>query len=160
MSDIIEVFKRRISNFIEGKVQDLACDELGSLGTTFVRDMMDLAEQSIEGYLGDLSSEHTNPLHLEQNLKVSNDIVLLDLKDTENTIGSWFNQALHEVDALLGTEVTEAVGTSSTNRDLGVNTFLRKNFLDEDGSFTLEGDQIPFDRQLFQGQARTDLAQR
>jgi hypothetical protein len=156
VSRLLDTFERLIRNRVEREVEDVVCDELGSLGTTLVSDMLNLAEDTFLPYFEDLSRKTTDPLFPENNLRVPANLKLLDFQDTESVIGNWFSQALDKGDALLGSVVLDTDGPNSNGRDLGINVFLRSNILDEDRAFTLDLDDLPFETDgiLFQGHDR------
>jgi hypothetical protein len=153
LSEFFEVFQSLVRGVVERAVGNVACDELGSLGTTLVESMLDLAAEKLEPYQGELTEADTDPLFLERNLDLPNDLKALDLRDTESPIGKLFNQALDSADALLGTLVSDS-SSGSTEEDLLINMFLRSFFLDEDGSFTLDPSELPVDSVIFEGHDR------
>jgi hypothetical protein len=53
-------------------------------------------------------------------------------------ISSWFDAALQEADALLGTVVDDDASPTGTGSDLGINVFLRDYVLDEDRAFAVD----------------------
>lgn len=153
LSEIVEVFQGLVRGVVERAVGNVACEELGSLGTTLVENILDLAAEKLEPYQGDLSEADTDPLFPERNLDLPTDLKALDLQDTESPIGSLVNQAFEGVDALLGTLVTDSA-SGSTEEDLLINMFLRSFVLDEDGSFTLDPTEMPMDSVIFEGHDR------
>jgi hypothetical protein len=152
VSDIVEWFERLIRDVIEEQIETLACDELGSLGTIFVGDMLDIAGEALKGYASPMSTDVTDPLYPERTFQPPSDMLLLNFQDTDDVIGGWFKGALREADQLLGTLTPDADGPKT--RDLGINVYLRKYFLEEDRSFTLDMETMPFDTVLFQGHDR------
>ena len=152
VSNIVEIFERLIRDVIEREIETMACDELGSLGTIFVEDMLDIAKNILEPYNSPMGSDITDPLYSERAFQPPSGISVLNLQDTDNAIGSWFKTALQEADKLLGTLTPDADGTKA--RDLGINIFLRKYLLDDDRSFALDMETMPFNAILFQGHDR------
>jgi hypothetical protein len=75
----LEISERLIWNIIEGEIEKVACDKLGSLGTTIVSDMLDLAGDTLQQYDGDLGETAIDPLYLERNTNLPDDLVALDL---------------------------------------------------------------------------------
>ncbi len=151
VSNIVEIFERFIRNTIETEIEKVACEELSSLGTSFITDMLGLAGDTLQQYEGDLGPSVTDPLHLEQTTEFPSSLVALDLLDTENTIGTWFNQALQEVDKLLTAVVPDPNGPTGTGQDLGINKMLRDNLLDENRALVVDVEQLPIDGVLFEG---------
>jgi hypothetical protein len=154
VSDLVEIFEGMIRGVIEGEIEKVACDELGSIGTSFVSDMLGMAGQVLEQYKGDLGEAVNDPLHLEHNTILPDDLVPLNFQDTENVIGDWFNQALKEADILLGSIVPDPDGPNADKRDLGVNVLMRSHFLDENQALVVDIDQLPMDAVLFKGHDR------
>eukprot|EP00980_Cylindrotheca_fusiformis_P014860 scaffold4056_cov115-Cylindrotheca_fusiformis.AAC.4 len=151
VSDIVEIFEGMIRGVIETEIEKVACDELGSLGTSFVSDMMGIAGVVLEPYEGDLDEAANNPLHLEQTATLPDDLVFLNFQDTENVIGDWFNQALKEADTLLGSMVPDTDGPNTDKRDLGINVLMRSHLLDEDRALFVDIANLPMDAVLFKG---------
>ena len=167
--DVVEVFEKLIRNTVESKVEDKVCDELGSLGSVFVSDMLDLASDTINEYLQPLDTTITDPLYLETSTlqqlpkqeQQNQQQLLLNLQDTESIIGSWFQQLLQEVDTLLGTKIPDPNGPTYeqyhvNGKDLGINVYMREFFLDnnedDDRSYTIDLASVPeLDPVLFQG---------
>lgn len=54
VSNIVEVFERFIRNTIENSIEKVACDELASLGTNFVGGILQVADDTLAIYQGDL----------------------------------------------------------------------------------------------------------
>lgn len=155
VSDIVEIFEGMIRGVIESEIEKVACNELGSLGTSFVSDMLGIAEQVLGEYDGNLDESGKNdPLHLEHNAILPEDLVPLDLQNTENVIGSWFNQALKEADLLLGSTVPDPDGPNADKRDLGINILMRSYVLDENRALVVDIDNLPMDAVLFKGHDR------
>jgi hypothetical protein len=152
VSEIVEFFERLIRDVIEREIETMACDELGSLGTTFVQDMLDIAKNSLEPYNSPMDSDVTDPLYSERTFQPPSGIPLLNFQDTDNVMAGWFQTALQEADKLLGTLTPDADGIK--DKDLGINVFLRRYVLDDDRSFTLDMETMPFDAILFQGHDR------
>jgi hypothetical protein len=155
LSEIIEIFQRLVRGTVERAIGKVACDELGSLGTTLLGNMLALAGEKVEPYRGDLEEKLTDPLYIERNLEIPAGLAALDLQDSENAVSKLFNQALGGVDAFLGTLISDSRDATSTGRDLAINIFLRSYFLDEDRSFTLDADQLSMaSKVVFEGHDR------
>jgi hypothetical protein len=151
VSNMVEIFEGILRGTIEEQIENLACEEWGSLGTSFVSDILDIAGDVLGGYTGSLGSSETDPLYLEQTSDLTSSLNPLDLQDNTTFIGSSFQQALEKIDALLGATVPDPDGGS----DLGINIFLRKNLLDSNRALTVEVSQIPgMDPVIFRGHNR------
>jgi hypothetical protein len=149
LSEIIEIFQRLVRGTVERAIGEVACDELGSLGTTLLGSMLALAGEKLEPYRGDFSEKLTDPLYIERNLEIPAGLAALDLQDSENAVSKLFDQALGGVDAFLGTLISDSSDATSIGRDLAINIVLRSYFLDEDRSFTLDADQLPMASKVF-----------
>jgi hypothetical protein len=151
VSNIVEIFEGLLRGVIETQIENLACNELGSLGTSFVSDMLEVAGEALEGFTGNLGNSVNDPLYLERTADLPSDLNPLDLQDTSTLIGGWFQQALQQVDTLLGANVPDPDGGS----DLGINVLMRQNLLDSNRALTVEVSQIPgMNPILFQGHDR------
>jgi hypothetical protein len=151
VSKILDTFEFLIRNRLEREIGEIACQELGSLGTTLVSGMLDVAQTKLAPYLEPLPEEITNPLVGENKLVIPNDVTLVDLMAPDSSdVSQWLNQALKEGGALLGSDTEEQVNGT---RDLGINVLMRSYFLNQDRAFTLELDELPFETDgiLFQG---------
>ena len=130
----------------------MACDELSSLGSTFVDELLVRAKEELHFYLEPLPASLSDPLVAERNLQVPEGMTLLNFQDTGNTIGAWFNQVLKEVDSLFGNRVDDPGGPNFDERDLSVNVFLRDALLDSDRALSVSLSNLPgdgFDGVLF-----------
>ena len=145
VSGIIEIFQRLIRGAVERAIGNVACDELGSLGTTLVSGMLELAQEQLEPYRGVLAGAFTDPLFPERNLDLTDGLVALDLKDSKSAVANLFSQALLGADTFMGTLISDSTGATSTGRDLAINIFLRNYFLDDQQAFTLEASQLPME---------------
>ena len=152
VSNIVEIFEGLIRGVIEEQLEGLACDELGSLGTTFVSDMLDIAGDLLQGYEGNLGEAAIDPLYLERTTELPSSVSPLDLQDTESLIGGYFQQALGALDNLLGSTVPDP---TNGGQDLGINVMMRQNLLDENGALAVDLSTIPgLDPVIFQGHDR------
>lgn len=116
-------------------------------------DLLVRAKNELDYYLEPLPPALSDPLVAERNLEVPEGVTLLNYQETGNTIGAWFNQALKEVDSMLGEVVEDPEGPTADHRDLGVNVFLRDFLLDSDRSLSVRVSDLPgdgFDGILFQ----------
>jgi hypothetical protein len=151
--NIVESFERLIRNALEKKVEDVACVELGSLGGTFVSDMLAIAQTTLETHLEPVDSRVSDPLYLESTLSFPPYMKMMNLQDTENIVGKWFNQMLEQIDTMLGTVISDPQAPNGTGRDLGINVYLRDYFLEDDRSYILAVEDLPntADAILFEG---------
>lgn len=144
VSEIIEVFQRLVRGVVERQVGDVACQELGSLGTTLVENILDLASDKLEPYLLPLGPEWTEPLYSEQTLPST--LLPLNLLDTEgNTLSKLFDQALNGMDLFLSSLAADDQGSDG----LAINTLIRDYFLDDNHAMVLDAAQLPVDSTVF-----------
>ena len=152
LSDLLQVFQRFIYGTIDREVEKVACDELSSLGTSFVEETINIAQEKIQPYLIPMGTNVTDPLYPEQNLRFPSGLTLLNFLNKTSPIGSWFNLALQEISSLLGTMQPDPGGPLAN--DLGINVFLRKFFLQNDRSFTVDMAAMNMNPILFRGNDR------
>mmetsp|Transcript_5265 Transcript_5265/g.15313 ORF Transcript_5265/g.15313 Transcript_5265/m.15313 type:complete len:2439 (+) Transcript_5265:618-7934(+) len=159
-SEVLEVFQSLIRNTVEVAIGDVACAELSVVGTNIVGNMVDMAAEKLEPYLGNLGADVTDPLSLEQKLVLPEDLKPLNLQDTEGHVGKTFDEILQYFDTYLGVPISSSPhrGTRyvSTGTDLVINSLLRSFFLDDDGSLPIDPASIPSltDQVLFEGHDR------
>ena len=130
VSTIMDVFERLLRGVIERAVGDVACQELGSIGTTLVVGLMEkLHSRMIQPYL---EIEIPSPLDLEESLTLP--ATALDWMDEESSVTRFLGQILPLIDVYL---------SSKKDGTLMVNSLLRKTFLDADtGAFILQPSQL------------------
>eukprot|EP00536_Pseudo-nitzschia_multiseries_P000119 jgi/Psemu1/233300/estExt_Genewise1.C_20293 len=140
-SEVLEVFQSLVRNTVERAIGDVACMELSVVGTNVVGNMVAMAAEKLEPYLGNLGEAATDPLHLEHKLILPEGLKPLNLQDTEGSVGKTFDEILQYFDTYLGVSVSDSpsggTGTMSAGDDLVINSLLRSFFLDEDGSRSL-----------------------
>ncbi|CAJ1942472.1 unnamed protein product [Cylindrotheca closterium] len=151
LSEVLEAFQFLVRGAISNAVGEVACEELGSLGTTLVENVMTLASDALEPYQGELTEAESNPLHAEQNLNLPATLKALDFQDSESSISQLMRQAFDSVESLLETVVPNE---DSNQDDLLFNLFLRSFILEEDGSYTIPASEMPIDSVLFEGHDR------
>ena len=156
LDTILDAFEGLLRGVVEGEASAAICDELGTLGTTLVEDLLvvvndflapHLSESAVEGDDTDLSRVAEERMLTE--LAGSN-VTLMTFQEDDDTSDEIFgsmqgmiNMALNEVRAALGGE------------ELGINAILQDNILEEDGSFLLDMTDLPFgidlDPVIFEG---------
>lgn len=120
------------------------CDELSSLGTTFVGDLLEWAEEELDLYLKPVSPDRADPLHLERVLSVPQGVNLIDFQKLEEFLGSWVTEALTQADSLFGEIVDDPDAPDGSGKDIGANVFLRENVLDRDRALSVLIENLPF----------------
>jgi len=133
---IANTFEKSIRNTVEKEVEEVACDELGGLGTDFIQDMLVYLSDTLEPYISHVPSD---PLYKENevhnNLPAS--VHLLNLADVSASIGDVFQDILDEANAQLGGS-TDDVGGPNGDTDLGINVALREYVLDEERWYNID----------------------
>jgi hypothetical protein len=130
VSNIIEVFQRLIRGVIEREVGKVACQELGSIGTSLVASVMEKFQaRIIQPYL---QIEIPSPLDLEESLELP--ATALDWTNQNSPVARFLDQVLPAMDVYLASKVDGA---------LMINKLLRETFLDQEtGAFTLQPSQL------------------
>ena len=152
---VLNIFERLLRPFVQGRVSDIICSELGTLGTTFVQDMLQRVAEFLNPYLEPLPAGERNATLAEQELVVPDGVRLMNFKDEGEDI-TWFYDALQEVDSALGAWVIDPYSENprtEDGRDLAINVFLRENVLDENRALevTLADLPLDFDPVIFEG---------
>lgn len=149
---ILNVFESLLRSFVEDAVEDLVCEEVGSLGTSLIQDMIDQVAEMLNPYLLPLNQTDINATAAELALVVPENVKLMNFQD-EGDDQLWFYGALQEIDTALGVWLIDPNGPREGGKDLGVNIALRENILDENRAFVLDAADLPFDFDpvLFEG---------
>jgi len=141
-SEILEIFQKLVRNTVEGAIANVACEELSVIGTNMVRNMVDIAVDQLEPYLGYLGESVTDPLYLEHNFILPDSLEALNLQREMEGVGKALNEILKFFDRHLGSSV---VNTSRSNADLpmaenmlAINLILRSFLLNDDGSLYID----------------------
>ena len=66
---ILNTFERSLRGAVSNEIQKAACDELGSLGTTLVKDMLDYVRDQLDSYFVQLPPDRRNALYAENHLE-------------------------------------------------------------------------------------------
>lgn len=89
---------------------------------------------NLDGYLEPLPADVQDPLFLENSMVIPRDedgnSLYLNFLELEKYAGDWINTALDKLDSF--------IGGSEANGDLGINAFIRNNFLDDNRAFVLD----------------------
>jgi len=150
---VLNVFESLMRTYIEEEVQTTACEELGTLGSTFVQDMIDMVGDYLNPYLEPLPAEETNATVAESLMEVPPEVRLMDFQ-AEGEEQSWFWGALKQVDGALGVWLIDPNTPREGGKDLGINIALRENILNEKREFVIEMADLPFnfDPVIYEGQ--------
>ena len=135
VSSILDTFKSLLRGTIERDVTSQVCTQINAMGASFTTNYLALAKATLDPYLVTLSGPDGDALYAEQNLILPQSVRLLDFQDKNNTVVAWFDKALTFANASLGTMIQD---NTTGIEALGINTFLQKNFLEDDGSLVID----------------------
>mmetsp|Transcript_6561 Transcript_6561/g.15746 ORF Transcript_6561/g.15746 Transcript_6561/m.15746 type:complete len:707 (+) Transcript_6561:143-2263(+) len=135
VAQVVNFAEKSIRGAVADQIKAVVCEELGTLGSTAVSDVIEMVDGMIEQYKKPLGPNLADPLRPEQNLFMPQKFDVVDLTDIENSIGGWFNTALSRADEMLGSMTDDESSPTGTGRDLGVNKILRSTILDESRAF-------------------------
>lgn len=126
---VANTFEKSIRNTVEKEVEEVACEELGGLGTDFIKDTLAYVSDTLEPYI---SHEPSDPLYKENEVhsNLPAGVQLLNLAHVSASIGDVFQDVLDEANTQLG-GAAEDVGGPNGDTDLGINVALREYVLDE-----------------------------
>jgi hypothetical protein len=148
VASILDTFEKSLRGTVENELKSTACDELGSLGTTLVSDMLDVVYDLLDNYLGSLPVGYNDILNAEKSLVIPTGVDLVDFSNIGDdliggNVGDLFQRALQLADDALGTYTPDTNSPTGTGQDLGINKLLRDFVLDPDRSFTVDIDDFP-----------------
>jgi hypothetical protein len=104
---------------------------------------MDNLLTGVNGQLEDLLepiSDLTNPFHAEETLEIPDYVRLVNFMHGGDQLGNVLREIVKEADSLLGQKIDDP--KNPTQEDLAVNVWLRKNVLQDDGSFFLDTSNV------------------
>jgi hypothetical protein len=153
LSNIVEIFERFIRDTIEREIEKVGLRRTWFPGKILFGRHSGSSQRYLAAIPRILGPSVTDPLYVEQTTTFPPpELVPLDLLDTENSIGLWFNQALRQVDTMLAATVPDQGGPTGTGRDLGINVLMRDSFLDKKNrALVVNVSSLPIDAVLFQG---------
>lgn len=123
VSNIVEIFQRLIRGIMERELEQVACSELGSIGTTLVQSVLETTRQDfLDPYIG---LEIPTPLEIQQASIIPSSS--LDWRNTtESPVAQFLAQVLEPLNAFL------------SSGDI-VNMFLRDStFLNDQGALVID----------------------
>ena len=127
---IANFFKSFFKSRVESEIQDVLCDELGSLGANSLKELLKLLNEKIETYMQPLPPELTNPLHAENNLAVPDKVQLMNFqKPDDNSLTKLLVESIDQISDFLGSRQTDSSGP--TGEDLGINILMRSLLLND-----------------------------
>jgi len=141
---IISLFEGLLRDTIEGELGGTVCDELRGLGDAALDDLLLMLSGEMEGYLKPLEERLADPLFLENTVAIpmidggneengfEPEPLYVNFQELEEYAGVWINSALDQVNSFLGPDETKPFG------ELGINTFIRDNLLNENGKITID----------------------
>jgi len=151
---IINLFEGLLRDTVEDELESTVCDELRELGDDVFDDLLEMLSDELEEYLVVLDDSLMDPLHAENTIELpiigggengdDESLSYIDFQQMESYAGEWINSALDQFDSFLG-----ASDTDSSN--LGINKFVRDNFLTVHGSLTLDPTRFLSSNVVFEG---------
>eukprot|EP00578_Thalassiosira_sp_NH16_P025700 CAMPEP_0181083610 /NCGR_PEP_ID=MMETSP1071-20121207/4250_1 /TAXON_ID=35127 /ORGANISM="Thalassiosira sp., Strain NH16" /LENGTH=1518 /DNA_ID=CAMNT_0023165281 /DNA_START=348 /DNA_END=4905 /DNA_ORIENTATION=- len=131
---IMNLFEGLLRDTVEGELGDTVCDELRGMGDSAFDDLLVRLGEEIGAYLEPLEGSLTD---VENNMAVTPMIedtvpMYLNFQELDVYAGEWINSALDQANDFFLGPSESAVG------ELGINTFLRDNILNENGEFVLD----------------------
>ncbi|KAL9181701.1 hypothetical protein ACHAXT_012044 [Thalassiosira profunda] len=140
LSTIINTFEGLVRDTIEGELDQLICDQITGLGEEGAAfdDLLTTLADKIEEFSGD-AVESSDPLSAERNAVVPTDENGEPLWVNFVELEAWVEDLLDtNFDELMESVLGSSTTTSEGEEELGINSFMRKNVLDEDGMLVFD----------------------
>lgn len=133
---IISLFEGLLRDTVEGELESTVCSELRGLGDGALTNLLLSLSDQIDVYLQPLSINDQDHLLLESNINIpksdDDDLPLyLNFLELDSYAGDWVNTILDKLDTFIG-------GSSDSGGELGINSFIRDNLLDNKGQLVLD----------------------
>merc|ERR1712228_736250 len=130
---VANTFEKPFRDEAGDAIKKVLCEEIGNLSTD-IENIILGASDFVKSFFGDIPEKDANPLSGQSDLVVPNGMQLLDLTDTNNSIGKWFTDGVNRIFEHLGKQIDEPSSSSNyyystTTQDLAINVFLRDNIL-------------------------------
>eukprot|EP00977_Amphora_coffeiformis_P008139 scaffold1819_cov160-Amphora_coffeaeformis.AAC.9 len=131
---VFDTVEKLMRSKVEKEAEERLCAELNLLTKTLIADMLREADQSLASYY----DVDLNPLAAEENLNVPDRVELMDLRDNSRATAKWLDKILaYAVDF-----ASKIVPDSKGNEDMNLNVFIRENFLEGDGAFVVDANEL------------------
>ena len=154
---VLDLLESPVSDVISNQANIAVCTIFDELGVTFFNDVLNATSTTFDTWLQPIPPEYSDPLYAEQNYVPPDGVTLLSLSSsssssnknnntsfrTTDSIGAFVVNAITNADSLLDGVVDDP--SSPTGQTLEINVFLRDNFLDENGTYTLNFDNFEID---------------
>eukprot|EP00581_Thalassiosira_minuscula_P006165 CAMPEP_0183743138 /NCGR_PEP_ID=MMETSP0737-20130205/65061_1 /TAXON_ID=385413 /ORGANISM="Thalassiosira miniscula, Strain CCMP1093" /LENGTH=2172 /DNA_ID=CAMNT_0025978745 /DNA_START=179 /DNA_END=6698 /DNA_ORIENTATION=+ len=150
---IINAFEGLLRDTVEEELSSTVCSELRGLGDDALDDLLLKLSDQIDNYLEPLEASLADPLQVENTIELPTidngegigEPLYINFQELGEYAGDWINSALEQVNSFLGTSETDAFG------NLGINTFIRENFLNNEGKLVLDPSMISSSGNIFEG---------
>ena len=150
---VLNLLEDAVSGVISNQANAAVCRIMDELGETFFSDVLNATSATFDSWLQPIPAEYSDPLHAERNYVPPEGVTLLSLSSsssstnvsfsTTGSIGEFLVGAISNADSLLNKVVDDP--TSPTGTTLEINLFLRDNFLDDSGTYTLRFEDFEVD---------------
>ena len=150
---VLNLLEDAVSGVISNQANAAVCRIMDELGETFFSDVLNATSATFDSWLQPIPAEYSDPLHAERNYVPPEGVTLLSLASsssstnvsfsTTGSIGEFLVGAISNADSLLNKVVDDP--TSPTGTTLEINVFLRDNFLDDSGTYTLRFEDFEVD---------------
>ena len=148
VDDAFNLFKQPISTFIDSAAASVVCEQIGKLGDTMFAEILNTTDTVLATWLPPLNASWTDPLLAETLFQPNDpDLTLLDFQqnNSDTDINIFGNESITSVADLFAQILDRANEYLSTvqadedtgRQDLGINLFLQKYVLDENGTLDL-----------------------
>jgi len=153
LAGIINLFEGLLRGTVESELATTVCSELKGLGDDAFDDLLLMLSSQMDTYLEPLEGSLANPLFVENTTQVpmmdsGEDIgapLYLNLQELEEYAGEWINSALDQVGSFLGPSESDPFG------QLGINIFIRDNFLNDKGQLVVDPSLVFNSGVIFEG---------
>ena len=131
---VFDTVEKLMRSKVEAEAEERICAELNHLTKSLIADMLREADASLASYYNiDL-----NPLRAEDDLNIPERVKLMDLRDDSRATAKWLDKMLAYAVDFASKLVPDSKGSEDTN----LNVFIRDNYLEDDGAFIVNTNQL------------------
>jgi len=134
---VLDIVEGLIRDKVEAEAEKRICEELRSLSTTFIADLLAQLDNTLAEYPAD---QVFDPLLAEETLTVPKNVKLIDFQDKSSVTAKWLDHMLEDAEEFAKKQVEDGTG----GLDMNLNVLLRENLLTEDQALLLDVDDIQF----------------
>ena len=131
---VFDTVEKLMRSKVETEAEERLCAELNLLTTTLIADMLGKADESLASYY----DVDLNPLRVEDGLNVPDRLKLMDLRDDSRATAKWLDKILAYAVNFASKIETDSKG----NEDMNFNVFIRDIFLEDDGAFVVDTNEL------------------